>query len=109
MEKDPTLFNANTGTDEGLAQESNGFILYTAPTGKAASVMRKRAGRKAFTMHQVCELMRLDQPLAKFCLKSDLNLLLIRFFDRIPAAPFTRWDNSIQIRTQNLIWNSNLI
>ena len=33
--------------------DSNGFILYTAPTGKAAAVMRKRAGKKAFTMHQV--------------------------------------------------------
>lgn len=34
-------------------QKSNGFILYTAPTGKAAAVMRKRSGRKAFTMHQI--------------------------------------------------------
>ena len=86
---------ANTGTDEGLAQESNGFILYTAPTGKAASVMRKRAGRKAFTMHQVCELMRLDQPLAKFCLKSDLNCILINFLDPITAARFTHRNDLI--------------
>ena len=53
VEKDLTLSKTDAGGDEGPVQESNGFILYTAPTGKAASVMRKRAGRKAFTMHQV--------------------------------------------------------
>ena len=32
---------------------SNGRILYVAPTGKAAAVMRKRAKKDAFTIHQV--------------------------------------------------------
>ena len=32
---------------------SNGPILYCAPTGKAASVIKKRVGSKAFTIHQV--------------------------------------------------------
>ena len=31
----------------------NGPILYCAPTGKAASVIKKRVGAKAFTIHQV--------------------------------------------------------
>ena len=31
----------------------NGPILYCAPTGKAASVIKKRVGSKAFTIHQV--------------------------------------------------------
>ena len=31
---------------------SNGPILYCAPTGKAASVIKKRVGKKAFTIHQ---------------------------------------------------------
>ena len=47
----------------------------------------------------VGKLMRFDQPQAKFCLKSDLNCLLIDFFDPIPAARFTCRNNSIQIRT----------
>ena len=33
--------------------QSNGRILYVAPTGKAASVMRKRAKKAAYTIHQV--------------------------------------------------------
>ena len=45
------------------------------------------------------KLMRLDQPQAKFRLKSDSNCLLIGFFNLIPAAQFTRRDDSIQIRT----------
>jgi len=32
---------------------SNGPILYCAPTGKAASVIKKRVGKKAFTIHQI--------------------------------------------------------
>jgi ATP-dependent exoDNAse (exonuclease V) alpha subunit len=32
---------------------SNGPMLYCAPTGKAASVIKKRVGAKAFTIHQV--------------------------------------------------------
>ena len=32
---------------------SNGPILYCAPTGKAASVIKKRVWSKAFTVHQV--------------------------------------------------------
>ena len=32
---------------------SNGPVLYTAPTGKAASVIRKRIKRNAFTIHQI--------------------------------------------------------
>ena len=32
---------------------SNGPILYTAPTGKAAGVIRKRIKRRAFTIHQI--------------------------------------------------------
>ena len=43
--------------------------------------------------------MQLDRPQAKFHLKLDLNHLLITFFDPIPAARFSRRDDSIQIRT----------
>ena len=32
---------------------SNGPVLYTAPTGKAAGVIRKRIKRNAFTIHQI--------------------------------------------------------
>ena len=32
---------------------TNGPILYCAPTGKAANVIKKRVGKKAFTIHQV--------------------------------------------------------
>ena len=43
--------------------------------------------------------MRLDRPQAKFPLKSDSSSILINFFDPIPAAQFTRPDDSIQIWT----------
>jgi ATP-dependent exoDNAse (exonuclease V) alpha subunit len=33
-------------------KSSNGPILYCAPTGKAASVIKKRVGKKAYTIHQ---------------------------------------------------------
>ena len=46
------------------------------------------------------KLRRLDQPLAKFCLKSDWNSLLIDFCDPIPAARFTHRDDLMQIWTQ---------
>ena len=32
---------------------SNGPVLYAAPTGKAAGVIRKRIKRNAFTIHQI--------------------------------------------------------
>ena len=35
------------------SENMNGPILYCAPTGKAASVIKKRVGSKAFTIHQV--------------------------------------------------------
>ena len=38
---------------ECVSSQSNGIILYVAPTGKAAAVMRKRSKRPAFTIHQV--------------------------------------------------------
>ena len=34
-------------------EDSNGKILYAAPTGKAASVIKKRVGAPSFTIHQV--------------------------------------------------------
>jgi len=34
-------------------EENVDFVLYTAPTGKAASVIRKRIKKKAYTIHQV--------------------------------------------------------
>ena len=34
-------------------EDMNGPILYCAPTGKAASVISKRVGSKAFTIHQI--------------------------------------------------------
>ena len=56
--KDPSIID-NT-QDGGQSREesekktqSNGRILYVAPTGKAASVMRKRAKKAAYTIHQV--------------------------------------------------------
>eukprot|EP00095_Tigriopus_kingsejongensis_P006124 maker-scaffold98_size375582-snap-gene-1.15 protein:Tk06124 transcript:maker-scaffold98_size375582-snap-gene-1.15-mRNA-1 annotation:"dna helicase b isoform x1" len=36
-----------------LATDSCGPVLYTAPTGKAASVIGTRAGAKAYTIHQI--------------------------------------------------------
>ena len=33
--------------------QTNGNILYVAPTGKAAAVMRKRSKQNAYTIHQV--------------------------------------------------------
>ena len=39
-----------------------------------------------------------DRPQAKFCFKSDLNRILIDFFDWIAAARYTRRDDVIQIR-----------
>ena len=44
------------------------------------------------------KLMRLDRPLAKFCLKSDSNRVSINFFNPIPAARFTCRNDSIRIR-----------
>jgi hypothetical protein len=44
---------ARSSASAETSTHTNGFILYTAPTGKAAAVIRKRAGKKAFTMHQV--------------------------------------------------------
>ena len=38
---------------EEVKSSSNGPILYCAPTGKAASVIKKRVGSKAFTIHQI--------------------------------------------------------
>ena len=55
------------------------------------------------------KLMRSSRPQAKFCFKPDLNCLLIDFFDPISAARFTHRDNTLRIRTQNLILSSNLI
>jgi hypothetical protein len=47
----------STGSSSARKKEaeskSNGRILYCAPTGKAASVIKKRVGKKAFTIHQV--------------------------------------------------------
>ena len=42
---------------------------------------------------------RSNQPPAKFCLKSDSNCILIKFFDPISAVRSTRCDDSIRIRT----------
>ena len=58
------------------------------------------------------KLMRLDRPQAKFCLKLDLNCLLIDFFDSILASRFTRRDrqfnsNSTRIRLKSLILIEN--
>ena len=43
------------GEDKKKEKEDNmsGPILYCAPTGKAASVIKKRVGSKAFTIHQI--------------------------------------------------------
>ena len=41
--------------------------------------------------------MQLDWPQAKFCLKSDSNLVLIDLFDQIPAAQLTCCDDLIPI------------
>ena len=53
--------------------------------------------------------MQWDQPWAKFRLKSDSNCILIDFFDPIWDVRFIRRDDTIQIWTQNLILNSNLV
>lgn len=52
-------FMSKDKDDEGDAEKKskndnmNGPILYCAPTGKAASVIKKRVGSKAYTIHQV--------------------------------------------------------
>ena len=50
-----TTISCNTMTTgrEDEKSNSNGPMLYCAPTGKAASVIKKRVGAKAFTIHQV--------------------------------------------------------
>ena len=62
MHDDAALSSDSRGEDcrrESLHREnkprflSNGPVLYTAPTGKAAGVIRKRIGRNAFTIHQI--------------------------------------------------------
>ena len=55
------------------------------------------------------KLMRLNRPQAKIHFKSDLNRLLIDFFDPIPAVRFNCHDDSIQFQTQILNPNSNYI
>eukprot|EP00092_Neocalanus_flemingeri_P026030 GFUD01028215.1.p1 GENE.GFUD01028215.1~~GFUD01028215.1.p1 ORF type:complete len:1265 (+),score=407.13 GFUD01028215.1:55-3849(+) len=47
-----TSVNGGGGIEEP-PDPSNGPILYCAPTGKAASVIKKRVGSKAFTIHQI--------------------------------------------------------
>jgi len=40
-----------------VAEEADGeLVLYVAPTGKAASVIRKRIKKKAYTIHQVIKV-----------------------------------------------------
>ena len=55
--------------------------------------------RRLLSESPVTKLMRLDQPQAKFRLKSDSNCLLIDFFNPISAAQFIRHYDSILIRT----------
>ena len=43
--------------------------------------------------------MRSNPPQVEICFKSDLNHLLIDFFDPIPAVQSTRCDDSIRILT----------
>ena len=45
------------------------------------------------------EVMLSNRPQAKICFKSDLNRLLIDFFDPISAVRSTRRDNLIRIQT----------
>ena len=40
-------------SDKTKDDSTSGPILYCAPTGKAASVIKKRVGSKAFTIHQI--------------------------------------------------------
>ena len=45
---------SNMATDDNDKDDKMvGPILYCAPTGKAASVIKKRVGSKAFTIHQI--------------------------------------------------------
>jgi len=54
MTRDRDLSNdGGGGNEEPPSDSSNGPILYCAPTGKAASVIKKRVGSKAFTIHQI--------------------------------------------------------
>jgi hypothetical protein len=39
------------------------YVLCVAPTGKAASVMRKRTGKKAFTIHQILASYKMNQKI----------------------------------------------
>ena len=51
-DKDTSVDGGGGGIEEP-PDPSNGPILYCAPTGKAASVIKKRVGSKAFTIHQI--------------------------------------------------------
>ena len=58
MSKDQDLVfkasaEAKPSEDKKKEDSMNGPILYCAPTGKAASVIKKRVGSKAFTIHQI--------------------------------------------------------
>ena len=44
---------SNDDKSKPKSDTMNGPILYCAPTGKAASVIKKRVGSKAYTIHQV--------------------------------------------------------
>ncbi len=41
------------GEEEEEGKEKPEMVLYTAPTGKAAAVIRKRIKKKAYTIHSV--------------------------------------------------------
>ena len=53
MTKDDPEEIPNKKPDDDKDGKENGPILYCAPTGKAASVIKKRVGSKAYTIHQV--------------------------------------------------------
>lgn len=56
---DSDIFEKSNLGDE--VREKNTFdILYTAPTGKAASVIGRRAKKKAFTIHQIWAAHKMD-------------------------------------------------
>ena len=59
---DPPPEAENTGKNDNM----NGPILYCAPTGKAASVIKKRVGSKAYTIHQVISSYKMYKTGSKY-------------------------------------------
>ena len=78
--------NGNRVVNGGAGEENKGLngssraapldVLYTAPTGKAASVIARRAQTKAYTIHQIWAADKCRDP-EKFKPFADVQILVV--------------------------------